>query len=484
MKGTKTSGDSVAKSMIYKTLERYAVMAFQMIVQIVIARLLSPSDYGVISMMIVFIAIATIFVQNGFSQALVQKKEVSEIDYSTTFILNLMIGVLLYVVLLFSTPYIAEYYHEEQIKQCLPVMSLLLIFGSINSTQIAIANRQMRFKKLFYCNVWASILSGIAGIVMAVLGFGVWALVTQQLSNSIVLSVTIWLHQRWFPKTGFSRTNAKELFSFGWKLLVAGLLNQTYKELTSLIIGRKYTSSDLAFYTKGSQFPKYITMGVDSSINSVMYAAFSKNQNNKAALYQQMKNSMVINTYIVFPLLALLALMATPLVHILLTDKWLPVVPYMQICCFTFALHPIASVQVQAITAVGRSDIRLKIEILKKTIGVFLICLALPYGSFAIAISVAIAGIIGVLIGAIAGSMTTGYKFINIFRDLVPTTLATLAMMMPVYFLGKLNESPLIILAIQGSVGAVIYIALSAIFKLYGYNYLVNYLISNKKVKK
>lgn len=483
MKKSEVKGDSVAKSMIFKTLERYVVMAFQMIVQIIIARLLEPSDYGVVSMMIVFTSIATVFVQNGFSQALVQKKEVSEIDFSTTFIMNFAIGVVLYFVLFASTPFIANFYHEPQINKCFPVMSLLLVFGSINSTQIAIANRKMRFKKLFYCNVWASILSGIIGVVMALMGMGVWALVAQQLSNSIVLAVSIWQQQRWIPRTGFSATNAKELFSFGWKLLVAGLLNQTYKELTSLIIGRKYTSSDLAFYTKGSQFPKYITMGVDSSISSVMFAAFSKNQSNRPALHQQMKNAMVINTYLVFPLLAVLALIAPSLVTVLLTEKWLPLVPFMQICCFTFAFHPIAAVQVQAIAAVGRSDVRLKIEMLKKTIGVSLIVLALPYGPLAIAFGVAISGVIGLIIGAIAGSLTTGYKFINIFRDLVPTTLATLAMMMPVYFLGKLNESPLIILAIQGSVGAVIYIALSAIFKLYGYNYLVNYLMSNKKAK-
>lgn len=470
----KSSGNSVSASMIYKTLERYVVLAFQMFVQIVIARILSPSDYGIVAMMTVFISVATIFIQNGFNMALVQKRDADETDFSTALIVNLAIGLVLYIIIALLSPLIASFYNQPYIETCLPVLSLLLVFGSVNSIQIAIANRKMLFKNLFKCNVIASLLSGIAGIGAALLGWGVWALIIQQLTSSIALSIMLYLQQHWKPNWKFSGRSAKQLFSFGWKLLVAGLINQIYKELNSLVIGKKYTSSDLAFYTKGSQFPKYITSGIDSSIGSVMFSAFSKNQNNKLALHEQMKKTITINSYFVFPILAILGAAAEPIVKILLTEKWLPLVPYLQICCITFALHPLASTQMQAIAAVGRSDVRLKIEILKKAIGILLLLFAINYGPLWIAISAAIAGVIGVIIGAIAGRITVGYPLKNLFTDIGPTFLITLFMTAAMMAVGQYPFNCYILLLIQTIVGCVIYLVLSKCFSLYGFEYMVN----------
>ena len=467
-----SKGNSVSSSMIYKTLERYVVMAFQMVVQIVIARILSPSDYGVVAMMTVFISVATVFVQHGFNMAIVQKKDADDTDFSTALIVNMAIGVVLYLIMVVCSPAIASFYNQPDITKFLPALSLLLVFGSINSIQIAIANRKMMFKNLFKCNVVASLLSGIAGIGTALLGWGVWALIVQQLTSSIALSIMLYLQQHWKPNWKFSGKSARTQFSFGWKILVAGLLNQIYRELNSLVIGKQYTSSDLAFYNKGSQFPKYVTMGVDSSISSVMFSAFSKNQNNREALHEQMKKTIVINSYLVFPILALLGVAAEPIVSLLLTDKWLPLVPYMQICCITFVLHPLAAVQVQAITAVGRSDVRLKIEILKKGIGIGLLILMMSYGPFAIALSAAVAGIIGVVIGAVAGKITTGYPLRHLISDLGPTILITCLMVAAMYGVSLFDVPAIIKFILETLVGGLVYLGVSAIFNLYGFEYL------------
>ena len=409
-----------------------------------------------------------------------------ETDFSTALIVNLIIGFVMYLVISLSSPLIAKFYNQPYIENCLPVLSLLLVFGSINSIQIAIANRKMMFKNLFNCNVVASFISGTAGIVSALFGLGVWALILQQLSNSIVLSIMLYSQQHWKPNWKYSKMSAKQQFSFGWKLLAAGLLNQIYKELNSLVIGKQYSSSDLAFYTKGSQFPKYITTGIDSSIGSVMFSAFSKNQNNESALHLQMKKTIVINSFFVFPILAILGAAAEPVVEILLTAKWLPLVPYLQICCVTFALHPLASTQMQAIAAVGRSDVRLKIEFIKKGIGIALLIVSLKYGPLAIAFSAAVSGIIGVIIGAIAGKKMTGYPIMSLLTDLGPIVLITAVMTIAIYYLKYFLVNPYLMVIIQTITGVLIYVGLAKCFHLFSYNCMKQYLkqFYNKKLKK
>ena len=479
----KSHDNTVSVSMIYKTLERYVVLAFQMVVQIIIARLLAPSDYGLISMMMVFIAIANVFVQNGFNMAVVQKKDADVTDYSTALIINVFIGVVLFLVICVFSPTIAAFYKQPYITKCMPVMALLLIFGAVNSIQIAIANRQMQFKSLFKCNVVASFSSGVFGISTAVCGLGVWALIIQQLSSSIILSIMLYLQQHWKPNWAFDQKKARVLFGYGWKLLAAGLLNQVYNELNSLVIGRRYSSSDLAFYTKGSQFPKYVTTGVDSSISSVMFSAFSKNQNNRDALHEQMRKSVIVNSYLIFPILTYLAVAASPIISLLLTEKWSPMVPYMQICCFTFAFHPLASTQMQAIAAVGRSDVRLQIEFLKKGIGILLLIMMMNKGPMGIAASAAVTGILSVIIGAIAGRLTTGYPLKRLLTDLAPIILASIIMCIPMFYIGKFSLPSSLLVFLELLVGAVTYWGTSAIFNLYGYNYLKRFLKEKKSRK-
>lgn len=474
-------GNSVSASMIYKTLERYSVMFFQMIVQIVIARILSPSDYGVVAMMTVFIAIANIFTQNGFNRAVVQKKEADKTTYGTALTVNTLIGVFFYIAIFITAPWIAQYYNNPDIKIYIRVLALMVPVSSVNAIQVAIANRHMEFSSLFKSNLLASVISGIVGVLCAVLGFGVWSLIVQQLTAVIAISLLMRLTVSWKPQFKYRGKDAKEMFSFGWKMMAASTIKTIYGELASLIIGKQYSSSDLAFYSKGKYFPKLITTGIDASMDSVMLSAFSKQQGDSKALHGLMKKSQNINCYLLFPFLGIFAMVAEPVIHLALTDKWLPCLPFLYLACITNAFHPISSSQMQAIAAVGRSDVRLKLEFLKKGVGIALLIPAVKYGPFAIATNAAITSIIGLMINTVACRIVVKYPIRETVKDVVPILLSTLATITPLYFMRRLVQGPVLQILMLGSIGFILYITITALFKFYGYEYMKGFLIEKLK---
>lgn len=465
----KNKGQGVTTSMIYKTMERYVVMAFQMVVQIVIARILSPSDYGLVAMMSVFISIASVFINNGFNAAIIQKKEADSRDFGTALFLNFLIGLLLYALLFIFAPVIASFYNEPQLKLCLRVLALILPIGSVSSIQSAIAVRRMRFRNLFICNVIGSVASGVIGITAAVLGAGYWALIAQQISSFVVIAIALTYHATWKPRFDFVKESACEQFNFGWKMLGASLINSIYNELNSLIIGKKYTAADLSFYTKGRSFPHVITTGVDSALQSVLLSSMSKNQDNEKELHRLIRISSVANTYLLVPMLCFLAVAGDNIISLLLTEKWLPMVPFMQICCITFAFHPVASINMQVIAAVGRSDMRLKLEFIKKPFGIIMLILAIPYGPIGIAISAAITSVFGLLIGYIACQRIVHYRIIDSLKDLYPAWGMALVAGAVVNLMNGLDLNKFLLLSLQLVAMTVVYYILSRTFNLLGY---------------
>lgn len=473
--------NSISTSMIYKTLERYSVMLFQMVVQIVIARILSPSEYGVVAMMTVFINIANVFIQNGFNRAIVQKKEAGDVDFGTALSINFVMGCLFYIIIFLTAPLIAEYYHNADIKIFIRVLALMLPLGSLNSIQVAIANRQMVFGGLFICSLVASIVSGLIGVLFAVLGMGVWALIAQQIGNVLITTIMLSTTLNWRPHFYFNKDSAKSMFAFGWKMMAAALINTAYSELSSLIIGRKYTSSDLAFYSKGKYFPSLITMGMDSAMDSVMLSSFSKNQDERTEFHLLMKKSQNINCYLLFPFLGLFAVVAEPVISLALTDKWLPCLPFLYLACFTCAFHPISSSQMQAIAAVGRSDVRLKLEFLKKGIGIVLLIPAIPYGPFAIAINAAITSVLSLIINTVACKIVVKYPIRETIKDTLPILLVSLFVMVLMFLFKTLFTSRWIQIIIVGVVGLSLYVFITAIFHFYGFAYLKSFIIEKFK---
>ncbi len=460
-------------SLIWKLFERFGAQAIQFVVSIILARLLSPSDYGAIALIIVFINVATVFVQGGFSSALIRKLDADALDYNTVFWTNLIMSVVLYVILFFCAPLIAEFYKMPILKDVLRVLSLTLIVGTINSIQNVILQKNLQFKKIFVNSIFGTLISAGVGIGMAYANLGVWALVGQQLSMVVATTFIMFFTVKWFPKFQFSLKRLKKLFSFGWKLLLSGLLNQIYNNIYSLIIGKKYTDADLGYWNRGKQFPSLIIDNISGSISSVMYPVLSFKQNDKKAMREILRKSLKATSFLIFPMMAGLAVCAEPLVRLLLTDKWLPCVFFLQMWCLSYAFYPLAVGNLQVYNALGRSDIFLGLEIAKKIIGVATLLIALPFGLKWMMIANVITSFILAFINAFPNKKLLGYGYIDQMKDILPSAVLSIAMAGAVYGLSYLPIHYAGVLAIQVFAGIIIYPLLAKLFKLEAYTYAV-----------
>lgn len=454
-------------------MERSGTQGIQFIVQIVLARLLLPKDFGAIALVMVFISLARVFVQSGFNTALIQKKNADEIDFSSVFYLSLFVAGVLYVLIYITAPLIADFYRDANLIQVLRVLALTLFFGAFNSIQNAYISRNMMFKKLFFSSFGAIIISGIFGITTAFAGFGVWALVIQQLFNQISITIIMWFTVKWRPHLIFSFKRVKSLFSFGWKLLVSSLLDTLYLDIRTLLIGRIYSSSMLGYYNRGEQFPKVIVTNINGSIQSVMLPALSSHQDNKLRVKQMVKHSIVTSSFLIFPMMIGMAVVAEPMVKIILTEKWLPAVPFLQIFCISYALMPIHTANLQAINAIGRSDVFLKLEIIKKIMGLIILSISIPFGIFAIAMGQVMSGIISSFINAYPNRQLLDYSYKEQWKDIMPSLMNSLVMGTVIYMVNFINLSAGLMLFLQVIIGISLYIGLAKIFNIGNYKYLI-----------
>ena len=470
------SQDTKAKviySLMWKFFERGGTQGIQLVVQILLARLLLPEDYGVIAVVTTFIVIANVFVQSGLNTALVQKKDADEVDFSSIFYLSLFIAGVLYIILFFSSPFIADFFRMQELKLVLRVLSLKLFFGAFNSIQNAYVAKHMMFKKLFFSSLGAIVLSGAAGVVTAFLGWGVWALVAQQLVSQISITLILWFTVKWRPLLVFSFKKVKVLFSYGSKLLASSLIDHIYKEIRTLIIGRIFTKDVLGIYSKGQQYPRILAININDSIQAVMLPALSLHQDNKPKVKSMVRRSIVTSSFIMFPAMIGLAAVAEPMVKVLLTEKWLPSVPFLRIFCMTYALWPIHTANLQAINSLGRSDIFLKLEIVKKIIGVSILIVSIRYGVFYMALGVLLSGIISSFVNAYPNKKLLNYSYFEQCKDLLPSLIIASIMGGSVYAISFLNLETILILLLQIVAGVIIYVGMSKIFKIEAYEYLV-----------
>lgn len=470
----KTSKTQVFSSISWKLMERGGTQGIQFIVQIILARLLLPEDYGTIALVVIFTTIAGVFVQSGLNTALIQKKDADEVDFSSVFYLSLLIACLIYIVLFFAAPFIAAFYTIPEITPIFRVLSIILFFNAFNSIQNAFIARNMQFKKLFFSSTGAILISGTVGIYMAYAGFGVWALVWQQISNQLFITLILWFTVKWRPHLLFSLERVKGLFSFGWKLLVSSLINTIYQDLRSLIVGKMYALAMLGFYNRGQQFPKLLITNINGSIQSVMLPVLASHQENRPRVKEMMRRAIVTSSFIVFPMMVGLAVTAEPLVKLLLTDKWLPCVPFMQIFCAIYVLTPIHTANLQAINALGRSDIFLKLEIIKKIIGLSILSVTVFYGVYAIALGQVLSGVISSFINAYPNKDLLNYSYKEQWSDIYPSLLLSLLMGVVVYSFKWMEWSVLVTLIIQICVGAILYVAMAWMFKLECFRYLLS----------
>ena len=466
---------SITRGLAWKLLERFGVHGIQFVLQIILARLLDPAHYGALSLMIIFATLANVFIQNGFNTALIQNKDTSDEDFSSVFWITLLIAVGLYGGLYFAAPLIAQFYEMPEIVSPFRVLTLILLPGAFNSIQLAKVSREMNFRKVFFGNISGIIVSGTAGVVIAFLGGGLWALVAQSLLGSVVPCMVMWFTVRFRPKLVCNLVRVKVLFRFGWKLLVSSLIDTLYQDLRSLVIGKKYDAGTLGYYNRGKQFPQLIINSVNSSVVSVMLPAMSQKQSDPAALKSMMRRSISISAYVIFPMMAGLAGVSVPLVTLLLTEKWLPCVPYLIIYCVTLAFYPVHSCNLQAINAMGRSDLFLKLELIKKSYGI--VALVIAVFCFESPIAIALTGIITTVISCFVNAYPNrklvGYSYRQQMADILPTLLLSAAMGVAVWSVLLLGLSNLVTLLIQIPLGILIYLFGSWLFKMESFTYLL-----------
>lgn len=455
-------------------MERGGSQGVQFLVQIILARLIAPEEFGIIALVTVFVNLAQVFVQSGFSTALIQKKDADELDFSSIFYLSLFIAGIMYTLIYFTAPLIAKFYDSSELTSVLRVLSLILFTGAFNSIQNAYVSRNLMFKKLFISTLGAILISGTLGIVAAYQGLGVWALVIQQLANQISITIIMWFTVQWRPHLIFSIERVKGLFSFGWKLLISSLLDVLYLDLRTLLIGRIYTPSTLGFYNRGEQFPRVIVNNINGSIQSVMLPALSAQQDNKMKMKSFMRRSIVTSSFLIFPMMVGMAVVAEPLVSVVLTDAWLPAVPFLQIFCVSYMLMPIHTANLQAINAMGRSDIFLKLEVIKKVLGLIVLAISLPFGVYAIALGQLLSGIISSFINAYPNKILLNYGYTEQVSDVLPSLALSAMMGIVVYAFNLLKIAIWRKLLIQVFIGTVVYILIAYLFKNESLFYLLN----------
>lgn len=463
-------------SLFWKLFEQGGAAAITLIVQIVMARLLAPDDFGMLAIMLVFVNVGNVVVQSGLNTAVIQAPDVTERDYSTVFWMSLAMSVVLYAAVFAAAPAIAAFYAMPAVVWPLRALVLVLIVNAYNSIQEAIVSRELDFQKTARATVAAGVVSGAAGIAAAVAGLGIWALVIQQVGYQLCKCIVLAAQVPWRPRTVFDRDRAAVLFRFGWKLLVSGLLDQGYQSLSDLIIGKVFTSSDLGYVSQGKKYPQALGTVLDGAIQPVMLSAVAKVQSNKDQVKRLARRALKTSTFLIVPAMCAFAVCAEPLVALLLGEKWLPCVPYLQMYCFIYALLPIHTTNLQVLNGVGRSDLFLGLEIVK-----ILVCLAIMlFTAFglrdltAIVVGYMANGVICTFINAAPNKRVIGYAYREQLRDIFPAfglSALAAAVALPVALLGLPSVARI---ALQVVVLFAVYVAVAYVLRVEELQYLLN----------
>lgn len=463
---------NVISNFLWRFAERCAAQLVTLIVSIILARILTPSDFGTVSLVMVFTTIMQVFVDSGLGTALIQKKNADDLDFSSVFYFNFAVCLILYAGMFIAAPYIAGFYNDVSLTPIIRVISLTIVISGVKGIQQSYVSRNMLFKRFFFATLGGTIFSAFLGIGMAYAGCGVWSIVAQQLSNTAIDTLILWITVKWRPKKMFSWSRLKSLLSYGWKLLASSLLDTVYNNLRNLVIGKIYTSADLAYYNQGDKFPKVVITNINASIDSVLLPSMSGEQENCERVKSMTRRAIKTSTYIMAPLMMGLLFCAEPIVKLLLTEKWLPCVPYLRIFCFTYMFWPIHTANLNAIKAMGRSDFFLKLEIIKKVMGFALLLFTMRISVMAMAYSLIVSGILSQIINSWPNWKLLNYNYFEQLRDILPSIIIAVGMGICVYFISFIPMPTIVTLLIQIVIGAVIYIGVSAALKLEEFEYL------------
>lgn len=431
-------------------IDRVAGQGIQFLLGIVIARFLLPSDYGAIGMLAFFFAISQAFIDSGFSSALIRKKNPTEEDFSTTFYFNFAISIVVYIILFLIAPWVAVFFKIPILCSVMRVQSITLIINAIMAVQVAMLNIRLDFKSLAKRNIAATLISGICGVVLAYLGYGIWALVFQQIVASVINLIFICSVCKWYPKTKFNKKAFKELGAFGSRLLASGLLNTIYTHLTTLAIGKFYTAKDLGFYSRGSDFARVPNYAINGVLGTVTYPILAQIQDNEERLISVYRKYIRITSLCIFIFSGLLCALAKPIILLTLTDKWAEAIIFLHAFAFSCAFDHFSTINLNLLKVKGRSDLYLRLEIIKKIIAVAILFAAIPLGVLAICLSKLLNNQIAVFINTYYTGKLFHLGYVQQMKDVLPFLICCIFACLPAYAI-TLTDLPHILSIILGS---------------------------------
>lgn len=464
--------------MVWKFAERVCAQMVSLIVSIVLARMLMPEDYSVVSIVAIFFAFCNVFISGGMNASLIQKKDADAEDYSTVLYINLAMAGVLYLAMFFGAPVIAELYEKPQLVGIIRVMGLTFFFTGLKSVLSAYTSKNLQFKRFFMSTIVGTAISAVVGITMASRGMGAWALVGQEMTNTVIDTTILYFTTRMKFVPTFSVARIKSLFGYGWKIMVSSVISVIYDQISPLIIGLKFTASDLAYYNKGNSFPGLINSTISDTLAAVLFPVMAKVQDEKEDVLNITRRYVKVASFVIFPMMAGLFAVSENFIRVLLTDKWLPAVPYIRIFAVSYMFNLIQVGNLQAIKAIGRSDITLILEVLKKSIYFAII------GSFVFfaddpetfAFSTICCTAVALAVNTYPNRKLLGYRYRYQLADILPNLAISLAMGAVVLLLGKLDMSIYVLLPLQVAVGVVCYVCLSIVTRNENFRYLLEFL--------
>lgn len=480
----KESKIKILTGFFWKFGERILALSASFIVTIVLSRLLSPMEYGEVALAMVIINLADIFVTAGLGNSLIQKKDADEIDFSSAFYLNITISLGIYIGIFCVAPTLSKFLNYDDLDIVIRVLCIRIPIAAINSIQQAYVSKKMDFQKFFLSTLGGTLLSGIVGVALAFWNFGVWALVVQYLLNTMVDTIILWIFVKWRPKRNFDIKRVKRLYSFGWKLMISGFLDAIYNQLRNLIIGKKYSAQNLAYYTNGTQYPQAATSAINTSISSVLFPTLSNAQESLEEVKKITRQAIAVSSYLLWPIMFCIIVIAPSFISLFLTDKWLPCVPFIRIACIAYGFWPVHTANLEALKATGHSEMFLKLEIIKCSIALVVLVISMKYGVIVIAVSAIITSIISSFINAYPNRAILNYTYREQIKDIIPSFFkAFLTSLFGISISGIIKDK-LLLLILQILICIVVYLMISIFTGDKNLKYLRQIFVAFKEHKK
>ena len=477
-------GKKVANGFIWRLLERVGAQGVTLVVGLILARILEVDDYGTVAIVSIFTSILSVFVTCGLNDALVQKKDADDVDFSTVFYFNIVVCLALYGLVFLGAPLLASFYKRPYLVPYIRVLSLILVFGGIKNIQSAYVARNLLFKRFFFATLAGTLTAAAVGIWMALKEYGAWALIAQNLVNNAIDTAVLWATVRWRPKKVFSWQRLKGLFSYAWKLLLSALIDTVYNRLYQLVIAKKNDDEALAYYNRGDTIPYLLVTSINSATDSVLLPVMSESQDDPERVKAMTRRAISFSSFVIMPMMMGLAVCSEAFIHWVLLNKWMPAVPYVRIFCFGYAFWCVHTANLNAIKALGRSDLFLRLEIIKKCMGIVILLISMQYGVMAMALSSLVSSVLSQIINSWPNRRLLGYSYLDQLKDMLPNILLTLVMGAVVYSVYFLRLPDPLTLLIQVPLGVGVYVAGAKLFHLENFTFAMNLLRKRRAQQK